>query len=88
MNYLGEFKRLTSAFEVKTEREIIKNNNHDDDIYNEYKSENKFDDDSIIFDDKDNNDYDHIEARNEQIKRLQHLQNLAGDAGEIPGMFM
>ena len=90
---------MTSAFEVETKREIIKNNNYDDDFNNEYGSENKLDDDSIIFDGDNNNnnnnnndnydyDHDHVEARNEQMKRLQHLQNLAGDAGEIPGDFM
>ena len=99
MNYLGEYKRLTSAFEIKTKREVIINDDYDN-MNNEYGSENKLDDDSMIFDsnndnnknnDNNNNnndyDYDHIEAKNEQIKRLQHLQNLAGDAGEIPGKF-
>jgi hypothetical protein len=80
-NYIGEYKRLVSGYDNKTKRKIVKNNNYDD-IDNECGSENKVDDKSINF---DGNYCDQIEARNEQMKRLLHLQNLAGDAGDIPG---
>lgn len=79
--YLGEYKRLVSGYDNKTKRKIIKNDDYDD-IDNECGSENKSDDKSINF---DGNNCDQIEARNEQVKRLLHLQSLAGDAGDIPG---
>lgn len=80
-NYLGEYKRLVPGYDNKTKQKVIKSDNYDD-IDNEYGSENKLDDKSINF---DGNYCDKIEAKNEQMKRLLHLQNLAGDAGDIPG---
>jgi hypothetical protein len=80
-NYLGEYQRLVSGYDNKTKRKLIKNDNYDDIDY-EYGGENKLDDKSINF---DGNNCDEIEARNEQMKRLSHLQNLAGDTGDIPG---
>ena len=79
-NCIGAYKRLTSGFEIKTSRKVI--NEYRDDIDNEYGSENKFDDKSLRFED---NNCDQTEARNEQMKRILHLQSLAGEAGEIPG---
>ena len=80
--HLGEYKRLVSGYDIKTKRKVTKNDDFDDNG-NECGSENKFDDKSINF---DGSNCDEIEARREQIKRLSRLHNLAGDAGDIPGM--